>query len=226
MIKILISEIGKNIPSPYLKQQSYQYYYDSYDQMKNNCLLTYKCEEIDDQYVSIAFAHNCSNTHLIAKGSKRGKVVISDYALKETRLEIPPRGNPATCITFSPDDTAIIFNSMNNILIYCASSGDYLRQMGNQSEINFIISLPEINNQMRLIAGSNKYLTLWKMDSRETQYERCCFAPIQVDNVCYTCATCTKDSCFLVVGSTDSYLRTFTLESLPAECIIEKYNEG
>lgn len=80
----------------------------------------------------------------------------------------------------------------------------------------------------RLVAVNEKIVTThkWKSDMmlRVNSMER--VENAVADDYVFTCAAVMKDGRCLVTGSSDSYLRTWDINSSSGESVIEKFNEG
>lgn len=218
---------NEDVPSPSLKQKGYHFFSPSEEEIGSCATFRCRTSNSGERLTAAAFANNFPNTKKIATISDRAEVIIWDTDSAEKICHIGARGVPGNCLTFSWDDEFIIFNCKENILVYNSLTGHYIKQFNNQNVVNLLVLLPPSDGFQRLVAVSDSVMKVWKW---KTGVCGCYEQKIQFSlpdspEVKFTCAAVTKDGCYLVAGSTDSFLRTWDVTTEDSGKIIEHYND-
>lgn len=122
----------------------------------------------------------------------------------EVLVTIPGRGHPATCVTFSDDDSLIVFSSESNIFLHNARTGEFLSSFLNKTHINSLLVVPESETSLVAIGMSSIILWNWSQDGIKVANP----SMTELSNISnFLCAAVTDDGLYLVAGSTDHYIR-------------------
>uniref|UniRef100_A0A1Y1N3Z0 CARD domain-containing protein n=1 Tax=Photinus pyralis TaxID=7054 RepID=A0A1Y1N3Z0_PHOPY len=201
-----------HIPSPRTKQSYWQNFYENNRQDRIDRSKTCRISKDGqlDKVICAAYANHSKND--IVTGCFSGNVFVWNVAEEPVVVcTIHGRGTPVSCVTFSGDDSLIIFCCDSIIFIYNAKNGEYLSQLLNRVTINSLLIVPDYDSA--LIAINKNTITMWTWNQSGLNITDPSMKELDNRQTNYLCGAVTDDGMYLVAGSTDHYIRIWNIST-------------
>ncbi|KAK5650442.1 hypothetical protein RI129_001471 [Pyrocoelia pectoralis] len=193
-----------NIPSPRTKQSYWRNFYENNRQDRIDRSKTCRLVDKIDRIISAAYANH--SKYDIVTGCFSGNVFIWNVEEDPTVVcTIQGRGTPVSCVTFSGDDSLIIFCCDATIFLYNAKNGEFVSHLLNRVTINSLLIVPELDST--LIAINKSTITMWTWSQVGCNITEPTMKELDNRQTNYLCGAITDDGMYLVAGSTDHYIR-------------------